>query len=56
MSQPSGSSTDEAGRHEEVRRLDADAVFAGHREVVLVHRGQEYRLRITRANKLILTK
>jgi hemin uptake protein HemP len=39
-----------------VRRLDAASVFAGHREVVLVHRGQEYRLRITKANKLILTK
>jgi hemin uptake protein HemP len=38
------------------RRLDTTAVFAGHREVVLVHRGQEYRLRITKADKLILTK
>ncbi len=38
------------------RRLDATSVFAGHREVVIVHHGQEYRLRITKANKLILTK
>jgi hemin uptake protein HemP len=37
-------------------RLDTAAVFAGGREVVLVHRGQEYRLRITKADKLILTK
>jgi hemin uptake protein HemP len=37
-------------------RLDTGAVFGAGREVILVHRGQEYRLRITRAGKLILTK
>jgi hemin uptake protein HemP len=31
-------------------------LFGGHREVVILHRGQEYRLRITKADKLILTK
>lgn len=31
-------------------------LFRGRREVVIVHAGQEYRLRITRADKLILTK
>ena len=31
-------------------------VFRGRREVVIVHRGQEYRLHITKADKLILTK
>ncbi len=35
---------------------DSPALFRGHREVVIVHRGQEYRLRITKADKLILTK
>lgn len=39
-----------------VPRLDTDTVFGACREVILVHRGQEYRLRITRAGKLILTK
>jgi hemin uptake protein HemP len=39
-----------------VPRLDTDTVFGAGREVILVHRGQEYRLRITRAGKLILTK
>ena len=37
-------------------RLDTPAVFGAGRGVILVHRGQEYRLRITGAGKLILTK
>ena len=32
------------------------ALFRGRREIVILHRGQEYRLRITKADKLILTK
>jgi hemin uptake protein HemP len=56
------SATDEAvppataGARAAVPRLDTGAVFGASREVILVHRGQEYRLRITRAGKLILTK
>jgi|SoiMetStandDraft_2_1073263.scaffolds.fasta_scaffold1034242_2 hemin uptake protein HemP len=38
------------------RRVDSTAIFAGDREVVITHRGQEYRLRITKADKLLLTK
>jgi hemin uptake protein HemP len=38
------------------RRIYSPALFRGDREVVIVHEGQEYRLRITRADKLILTK
>ena len=38
------------------RQLASAALFQGRREVVIVHRGQAYRLRITRAGKLILTK
>lgn len=38
------------------RRIDSPALFRGDREVVIVHQGQEYRLRITKADKLILTK
>jgi hemin uptake protein HemP len=37
-------------------RLDSASLFRGEREIVIVHRGQEDRLRITRADKLILTK
>jgi hemin uptake protein HemP len=31
-------------------------LFSGERQIVIVHRGEEYRLRITKAEKLILTK
>jgi hemin uptake protein HemP len=37
-------------------QVPSTALFQGRREVVIVHRGVEYRLRITRADKLILTK
>ena len=37
--------------------LDTDTIFgAGRTEVRIRHRGQEYRLRITKQGKLILTK
>ncbi len=42
--------------HGTPRRVDSPALFRGEREIVIVHRGQEYRLRITKADKLILTK
>jgi hemin uptake protein HemP len=38
------------------RRVPSAALFQGRREIIIVHQGQEYRLRITRADKLILTK
>jgi hemin uptake protein HemP len=39
-----------------VRRVESVTLFQLDREVVIVHRGQEYRLRITKSDKLILTK
>jgi hemin uptake protein HemP len=33
-----------------------EQLFDGERQVRLVHKGQEYRLSITKADKLILTK
>jgi hemin uptake protein HemP len=39
-----------------VIRIASAEVFRGRREVVIIHRGQEYRLHITKADKLILTK
>jgi len=38
------------------RAVASDDLFQGLRELVIVHRNDEYRLRITRAGKLILTK
>jgi hemin uptake protein HemP len=37
-------------------RITSAEVFHGQRVVVIVHRGTEYRLHITKADKLILTK
>jgi hemin uptake protein HemP len=36
--------------------LDVATLFGRSNEIRLLHRGQEYRLRITKAGKLILTK
>jgi hemin uptake protein HemP len=36
--------------------ISSAELFAGEDEIVILHRGQQYRLRITRENKLILTK
>ena len=38
------------------RRIRSLALFRGHREIVIVHQGAEYRLRITKGDKLLLTK
>jgi hemin uptake protein HemP len=36
-------------------KVSSDALFCGHREVVILHNGREYRLRLTQSGKLILT-
>jgi len=36
-------------------RLSTEDLFAGTREIVLMHNGREYRLRITQQGKLLLT-
>jgi hemin uptake protein HemP len=36
-------------------RYAAEQLFAGARQVIIVHGGREYCLRLTAANKLILT-
>lgn len=40
----------------ETRLVDLDALLAGAREIVIVHKGERYRLRVTQNGKLILTK
>jgi hemin uptake protein HemP len=37
-------------------RVESAHLFQGEREIVIVHQAKEYRLRITRNGKLILTK
>ena len=39
-----------------VARIASGEIFHGRRDVVIVHGGTEYRLHITKAGKLILTK
>lgn len=36
--------------------LDSQRLFDGRRELIIQHQGEIYRLRITRHDKLILTK
>jgi hemin uptake protein HemP len=37
------------------KRISSDALLGPEREVVIVHGGREYRLRVTQNGKLILT-
>lgn len=39
-----------------VRRIPVSELLLGSEEVILVHQGQDYRLRLTQNGKLILTK
>jgi hemin uptake protein HemP len=41
---------------EPVPVLDAQQLFQGSKEIVIIHAGVRYRLRLTRRNKLILQK
>ena len=45
-----------AGVRRPIRKVESATLFQLERELVIVHRGQEYRLRITKSDKLILTK
>jgi hemin uptake protein HemP len=39
-----------------IPRIDARTLLASGREIILVHKDSEYRLRLTSNDKLILTK
>lgn len=52
----SGSTTTPSGVGMETpKRVSSDLLLGPHRELVIVHGGREYRLRITQNGKLILT-
>jgi hemin uptake protein HemP len=38
------------------RRLSLEEILDGRREVIIQHGGEDYRLRLTSNNKLLLTK
>ncbi|TAL90575.1 MAG: hemin uptake protein HemP [Rhodanobacter sp.] len=42
--------------HVASRRVPSEVLLDGHRELVIQHQGSEYHLRLTRNDKLILTK
>ena len=61
QSNPASSSPDQnrsvgPSRTTEIGVMDSDKLFGGRTEIRVLHRGEEYRLRITRQGKLILTK
>ena len=39
-----------------IKKIDSKEIFNQSNTIKIVHEGQEYQLRITKANKLILTK
>jgi hemin uptake protein HemP len=45
-----------AGKSETVKQMKVQELMGGDREIIIVHQGEEYRLRLTSNNKLILTK
>ncbi|MFV0368185.1 MAG: hemin uptake protein HemP, partial [Hyphomicrobiaceae bacterium] len=54
--QQDGSDQKQPASHGQPRRVLVDELLRGAREVILDHDGQFYRLRLTLAGKLILTK
>ena len=58
-SNASGNETQRGERREDpavMPYIDSRRLLAGRRELVIDHGGQHYRLRLTRNDKLILTK
>ncbi|MGN6236368.1 hemin uptake protein HemP [Dyella sp.] len=53
---PAGTLTLGAASDRRIRTLSSDELLAGGRELVIRHQGGEYVLRLTRNDKLILTK
>ena len=56
MTEPDDARTDVNGVGPSHVRVPSREIFRGQREIVILHGDLEYRLRITRADKLILTK
>jgi len=46
----------ESAQRKGIRCIDSRRLLGGGRELVIEHAGEEYRLRLTRNDKLILTK
>lgn len=53
---PPRAPADGPGQPREPRAVEASQLMAGGRELIILHRGERYRLRVTQRDKLILTK
>lgn len=55
---PDGASVDGTGTapNPQPIRVELAALLSGRREAIIVHNGEDYRLRVTSNGKLILTK
>jgi hemin uptake protein HemP len=51
-----GSFASGADASKSIRRWDSKALFGGSKELLIMHAGSEYRLRLTSLGKLVLTK
>ncbi|WP_081944503.1 hemin uptake protein HemP [Thalassospira australica] len=47
---------DSSGKFDPVKQIHLQDLMGNDREVIIIHQGEEYRLRLTSNNKLILTK
>lgn len=56
MQNPPPPSDSKGDRSASTKEVDVASLIGTGREVVLVHRGERYRLRVTASGKLILTK
>ena len=56
MTEPDAARADVSGAGPPHVRVSSREILRGQREIVILHGDHEYRLRITRADKLILTK
>jgi hemin uptake protein HemP len=56
VTEPDAARADGGGAGLSHVRVSSREIFRGEREIVILHGDLEYRLRITRADKLILTK
>ena len=56
MAESEGKTKDEDTTDKSPRRIDSSDLFRGDRTLVITHAGEQYRLTITRNDKLILQK
>jgi hemin uptake protein HemP len=55
MQPQTGQKSSRQAARAEPRRISSEALLAGQQELVILHNGREYRLRLTQTGKLILT-